>query len=123
MTESRAGSIGPVFSMIEFLANSSADKLRSVHEIPRHDVLQHIDEMCATASYLSIAHNCESLSTLPVLQLRAIWQASRIVRLDIKADLSLVAFAKRAGEHRDAQKCLLVIALTAQIVVLVHGAL
>ena len=64
MTESRAGSIGPVFSMIEFSANSSADKLRSVHQIPRHDVLQYIDEMCATPSYLSIAHNCESLSAL-----------------------------------------------------------
>jgi hypothetical protein len=64
MAANSVGNTRPLSSLVEFSANRSTDKARSVHQIPRHDVLQYIHEMCATLSYMSIAHNCGRLSDL-----------------------------------------------------------
>jgi hypothetical protein len=120
MAENRAGRYGPVSSMIEFSSNVSTDKQRSVHQMPRHDVLQYIQEMCATLSYLSIANIFRSCWPRPVVKRNAIWQASRIVSLNLGASIILMAFAKRPGERRDAQDGPLATTLARQSVHFVH---
>jgi hypothetical protein len=51
-------------AFVEFSPGHGEAAQPGVERFPREDVLQYIQEMCATLSYLSIAHKCERLSGL-----------------------------------------------------------
>ena len=51
-------------SFTEFGAGRSRTEPTGLQQIPQDDVLQYINEMSATLSYMSIAHNFERLSEL-----------------------------------------------------------
>ena len=51
-------------SFVEFSPGRGEAAQPGIERFPREDVLQYIHEMCATLSYLSIAHKCERLSGL-----------------------------------------------------------
>ena len=50
-------------SLAEFSVNGEKSE-SGIKQIPRDDILEYVEEMCATLSYLSAAHNCDHLSGL-----------------------------------------------------------